>query len=342
MNSRERVLAHLAGAPVDHLPLMPITMMFAADQIGVPYLDYVTDYRQLAAGQLRVAEDFGFDYVSCISDPAREAADLGAPVRYFPDQPPGFDEHAALLADKRTLLDLRSPDPGSGKRMSDRLAAAALLHDRAGGQRIVEGWIEGPCAEAADLRGLNTLLLDFYDDPAFVRDLLEFVVALELRFAAAQVAAGVDLIGVGDAAASLVGPRLYREFIWPQEKKLVDGLHALGTRVRLHICGNTRPLASLMAELGCEIVDLDYPVPLAEARQRMGPAQVLLGNLDPVRQVRDGAPGSIETALAACHAAAGPRYIVGAGCEIPRDTPPANVQAFATYARSHRPEIEGR
>ena len=31
MTSRERVLARLQGSPVDQLPLMPITMMFACD-----------------------------------------------------------------------------------------------------------------------------------------------------------------------------------------------------------------------------------------------------------------------------------------------------------------------
>ena len=64
------------GRPVDHLPLMPITMMFAADRAGVPYRDYATDHRVLAEAQMRTAEKFGFDYVSAISDPAREAADL--------------------------------------------------------------------------------------------------------------------------------------------------------------------------------------------------------------------------------------------------------------------------
>ena len=49
-------------------------------------------------------------------------------------------------------------------------------------------------AEAADLRGINTIMLDFFDDPPFVRDLFEFVVEMELRFAKAQVQAGVDLI----------------------------------------------------------------------------------------------------------------------------------------------------
>ena len=67
----------------------------------------------------------------------------------------------------------------------------------------------------------------------------------------------------------------------------------------------------------------------------MGPNQVLLGNLDPVRAVRNGAPESIAAAISECHRQTGPRYIVGAGCEIPRDTPHENVRAFAAYARTH-------
>ena len=45
MNSRERVLAMLEGRAVDRLPLMPITMMLAADCAGVPYGRYATDFR---------------------------------------------------------------------------------------------------------------------------------------------------------------------------------------------------------------------------------------------------------------------------------------------------------
>ena len=193
---------------------------------------------------------------------------------------------------------------------------------------------EGPMAEAANLRGINTIMLDFFDDPAFVRDLFEFVVEMELRFAKAQVQAGVDLIGVGDAAASLIGPQLYEEFVWPYEKKLVDGLHALGTRARLHICGNTRFALKGMGRLGCDIVDLDFLSPVAEGRAQMGPNQVILGNINPVAVVRAGKPHDIFQAIAACHRDAGPRFIIGPGCEIPRDTPHENVQVFAQYARA--------
>ena len=83
-------------------------------------------------------------------------------------------------------------------------------------------------------------MMDFSDDPAFVRDLFEFTVEVATRFAEAQIEAGADIIGIGDAAASLVGPRIYKEFVWPWEKKLVDSIHAIGGKVRLHICGNTR------------------------------------------------------------------------------------------------------
>lgn len=337
MTGRERVLAHLAGRPVDQLPLMPITMMFACDLIGARYREYCTNYRVLVEGQLRTAETFAFDYLNTMSDPAREAADCGATVQYFDQQPVALVEEQALLGDKTRLASLRVPDPLSGGRMHNAIQAVALLKERAGKERIVEGWVEGPIAEAADLRGINTVMLDFFDDPPFVRDLFAFVVEMELRFAREQARAGADVIGIGDAAASLVGPHIYNEFVWPYEKQLVDGIHGLGAKVRLHICGNTRKSLREMGELGCDIVDLDSLAPIGEARQQMGPGRVLLGNLNPVTILRNGDPDEVVRATAECHRQAGPRFIVGAGCEVPRDTPAANLRALCEYARGHFP-----
>ncbi len=337
MNSRERVIAHLDGRPVDRLPLMPITMMFACDQIGARYREYCTDYRVLVEGQVRTAEAFGFDYVNTMSDPAREAADCGARVEYFEHQPVALLEEQALLADKTKLASLPIPDPLGGGRMHNGIKAVALLKERVGQDKIVEGWVEGPIAEAADLRGINTIMLDFYDDPAFVRDLFAFVIEMELRFAREQMRAGADVIGIGDAAASLVGPQFYHEFVWAYEKKLVDGIHGLGARTRMHICGNTSLFLDGLGKLGCDIVDLDYLAPLRAGRQKMGPDQVLLGNLNPVSALRNGDPESVTGAIAECHRQAGPRFIVGAGCEVPRDTPAPNLRAMCEYARTHLP-----
>ncbi len=335
MTGRERVFTLLKGGQVDHLPFMPITMQFACDRIGKEYYDYVMDHRILVEGQLKVAEEFDIDHVSCISDPTREAADCGALIIYTKDSPPAIDNQNALLADKTKLANLKMPAVLGGGRMHERVKAAALFKDKIGDDKIIEGWIEGPCAEGADLRGISTIMMDFYEDPVFVRDLFEFVIEMELNFAKYQIEAGVDLMGIGDAAASLIGPQLYEEFVWPYEKKLIDGVGSLGAAVRLHICGDTRGILAGMGRLGCEIVDLDYLTPVSEARAKMGPVQVLLGNIDPVSVLRNGTEEQIYQAIEQCHNQAGSNFIVGAGCEVVRDTPLENLRVLRDYAFSH-------
>lgn len=323
------------GESVDHLPFMPITMMFAAREGASKYRDYVLDHRVLVESQLRTAEKFMIDHVSAISDPAREAFDCGAPVEFFDDQPPAFDDAKALLLDKRRLSTLRSPDPSSGKRMLDRLMAVSELNERAGSDRLIEGWIEGPCAQACNLRGINAFMLDFYEDPDFVRRLLDFVTELEQRFAVLQIEAGAGMIGIGDAAASLISCKLYRDFIWKKEKQLVDAIHARGALVRLHICGDTTHLLADIGRLGCDVVDVDYLVSMRHARETIALGQVLLGNVDPVKVIRNGVPAEVSEAVKKCHEEAGSRFIVGAGCEIPADSPGENLLALGEYARNN-------
>lgn len=333
MTSRERILGLFKGQEVDHLGLMPITMMFAAKQAGKPYGKYAVDHRVLVEAQLITSERFGFDHVSGITE-TREAPDCGAKIQIFEDQPYAIDESRSRLTDKRALSSLEMPDPLSGKFMHDRIEGLRLLKEQAGSEKIVEGWVEGACGAGADLRGINRLMLDFYDDPEFVRELFDFVVELGLRFGRAQIEAGADLIGVGDPAASLVGPQIYREFVWPYEKKLVDGLHEAGGAVRLHICGNTKDILADMGRLGCEIVDIDSMVSIAEAREAMGPKQILAGGLDPVSVLQNGTPEVVRKAVSECHKVAGKSYIAAAGCEVPPDTPEENMRALAEYARS--------
>jgi uroporphyrinogen-III decarboxylase len=119
---------------------------------------------------------------------------------------------------------------------------------------------------------------------------------------------------------------------------MMERLLAMGARSRLHICGNTRPILGLLGKVGCDVVDLDSLAPLAEGRAAMGPHQVLLGNLDPVRVLRNGTPEEVYAAAAECHRQAGNFFIVSAGCEVPRDTPDENLHALRQYAREHQVE----
>ena len=337
MNGRERVLALIEGKPVDRLPLMPITMMFAADQVGRKYGEYVTDHRVLVDGQMRTADRFDIDLVSTISDPAREAGDLGASVRFFDDQPPAFVEDDSLLIDKSVLSRLKVPDPASGKRMLDRIQGVALLKQKTAGERIVEGWIEGPCALAANLRGINRLMTDFSDDPEFVNELLAFVTDVAIAFARSQHEAGAELMGVGDAPASLVGRRIFEQTLVPFHRRLVEALRSMGLIPRSHICGNTTKICAARASLGYDIIDVDSPVSLEHARKEMGPQTIILGNIPTVAVMERGTADDVRTAAEQCHQACGDRHIISAGCEVPRQTPLANMEALTEFAHSLAP-----
>jgi MtaA/CmuA family methyltransferase len=331
MTGRDRILKTLEGQGTDSLPLIPISMMAAADGIGAKYGAYVREASIHARAQLAFAERWDVDHVSAISCPTTEAADLGATVIYYDDQPPAIDERLALLTDKGSLLTLKVAQPG--RRMTKRLETLRLLAEGTGGERLVEGWVEGPMAESCDLRGINSLMLDLYDDPGFVQELFSFVFENAMAFARQQKEAGAEIMGVGDAASSLAGPGLYEEHIWGWQKRYAAALHDMGLKVRLHICGNTTAILTMLKEVEWDILDLDSMVSLEAARAAVGPGRLLSGNIDPVRVLRNGSPKDVEEGFAECLAQAGGAYAVNAGCEVPRDTPKENIEAMRRFAR---------
>ncbi len=326
MNSLERYRNTILGKPADHLPRLPILMRFAAEHIGSNYGAFASDYRVLTEANIACARDFGMDQVSAISDPYRETQGFGATILFAPDMVPRCEKHP--LEDNPSLAAVPRPDPLASERMLDRVQAVRTYRARVGGQCSILGWIEGPAAEAADLRRLDNLFLDLVDDPDYAGDLMDLCVEVGLDFARAQVEAGADTIGIGDAAASQVSPGLYEELILPRQQRLVRGVRAMGAYVRLHICGNITHLLPGIATLGVHILDVDHMVDLARVREAIGPHTVIAGNLDPVSAVLRSHPEAIRKAVRACYARAGNPFMAAAGCEIPSGTPPENLRAL--------------
>ena len=331
MNPLEMFHATLRAEKTPRLLAMPIFMIYAAQLEGESYADYVRDYRVLVRCQLRLVEEFGIDCVSCCSDPVREAADCGAELLYLDDGPPRAVSY--VLEDKASLAHLKRPDPLGGGRMHDRVNACALFRKEVGGEVPVLGWIEGPMAEAADLRDMSALMMDFYDDPGFVGDLFDWITEMEIEFALAQIEAGADFIGLGDAAASLVSADIYAEYILPREQRIIQAIRDAGAVTRLHICGRTTQLLPHFAATGAEIVELDAPTDITHARELIGPDVVLMGNFDPVRELYRSTPEKVLEAVRGSHRVLGDPYILAAGCEVPPGTPRENVEAMFEYAR---------
>ena len=332
MTPRERHTAFFQGQPVDRPLVQPLLMTLASKLYGSIYHEYVLDGRTLARAQVHAASLAGLDILSACSDPVRELSDLGGRVLFFENDPPAPDPAGFLLDNRSKVRSL--PWETLGQRMEDRLLAIHEMRSLGGGGYPILGWIEGPSSLGAVLRGTTQLMEDFLDEPGFVQDLFDHSTDLAIRFALAQVKAGADMIGMGDAPSSLIGPALYEEYVVPRQQRIVRAVHSVGATFRLHICGNTTRLTSLMDSTGADLIDLDFPVQMERAASEMMRVRGILGNLDPVRQVLQSTPDRISADLRKCHQAAGSRYVVGAGCEIPAATPLENLVAFAAYAKS--------
>ena len=327
MNSLQRYLATVKGHPTDTLPRVPILMQFAAEHIGSNYAAFASDFRVLAEANFRCREDFGMDQVSVISDPYRETQGFGAEIQYIEDHAPCLVRPP--LSDIHDLSPLRvDPDPYASERMFDRLLAVREFQSRVGGECSILGWVEGPAAEAADLRGVQDFLMDLMDDENACAALMERCTRTAIRFAEAQLEEGADTIGIGDAIASQLPPDLYRTQVWPLEKRLVEAIQAKNGLAKLHICGNITHLLPHIAELGVDILDIDHMVDPAYARQCVGNEVALAGRVDPVADVLHGTPESIRRAVAQSYAAMSNPHLVMAGCEIPPGTPPENLKAL--------------
>lgn len=326
MTSKERIYATLAGESVDRLAVTPIFMAWAAHFIGRTYRDYYLDGDVLVDAQIALTKAFGIDQVSAISDPWREASAYGMQFEYPED---GVGKPAdCLLKGQDDLAKLDGVDMRKAKRTKQRIASVRRMAKEIGDTHSVLGWVEGPFAEYADLRGVEATMLDLIDRPDYFKQAGEAIIENEIKFAVAQVKAGADMIGVGDAAASLISPDAYREFVLPLEKKLFDAIHQAGGTVKLHICGNIRNHVEFMARTGADIIDVDWMVPLDEARELAGPDVTLCGNFDPVAVLLQGAPEKIAEAASACIKAGGQRFILMPGCEVPPATTEENIRAF--------------
>jgi MtaA/CmuA family methyltransferase len=326
VTSKERIEATIRGRPHDRPAVTPIFMSWAARYIHRSYRDYYLDGDVLVSSQLAVTKAFGIDQISAISDPWREASGFGMEFDY-PEEGVG-KPRAHLIGSGEDVRRLRPVDVAASPRMNQRVASVGKMASAVGRTHSVLGWVEGPLAEYADLRGVENAMLDLVDDPGLYLAAGEVVVDSAIGFARAQVRAGADMIGIGDAAASLIGPALYREYVLPLEARLVAAIHEAGAAVKLHICGNTASIVGLMAQTGADVIDLDWMVPLDKAREIVGPDVTLCGNFDPVGVLLQGAPETVAAAARDCLRKGGPRLILMPGCEVPPGTPEANIRAF--------------
>jgi len=312
----------------DRVLFHPILMQLAAQLNHNTYEEFMTDYRVLVEANVKCLEIMGHDAVGLISDPFRETSAFGGKVRFSGNNNPVCEP---IISDIHDLEHLKNPDVYKSERTSDRINAAKYYKKILGDEVPVIGWIEGPLAEAADLAGVNNILLSILMEPDFVRRLMEICVITAKEFAYAQVEAGCLVIGIGDALCSQIDPETYISYILPLHQQIIDFVHSQGAFIKLHICGNITQLLPHLALTGTDILDLDWMVDFETARKQCGDEIILCGNLDPVSCIKEQTPEKIsECSRKLMNDQKGTRFILSGGCEIPRDTALENIIAMKT------------
>ena len=308
-------------------PFYPILMHFAARYSGFTYGEFASDFKALVDSNLRCREAFGMDAVGLISDPYRETAAFGAKVSFPEEQVPRCME--ILVRSVEDIARLKNPDVYKTERTLDRIKAGEALRKHVGPDVPMIGWIEGPLAESCDLAGVNEVLLKVFMEPDFVKRLIDKIMPTAKDFARAQVEAGCDIIGVGDAICSQVDVENYREFVKEKHQELFEYIQSLGSKVKLHICGNITHLLKDIREVKPDIVDIDWMVGMDHALEKLGSDIIRCGNLDPVSVIQDMHPEEIKKETEhLCQNEEGRSFILSGGCEITVNTPVEHLKAM--------------
>ena len=192
-----------------------------------------------------------------------------------------FKDAAAVEA----FLTLPEPaDPGQAD-VSVVLQAEAAL----GESGIVMIDTSDPLCLAAQLFDLGDYtVLALTDPPLFHRLVRRF--ALDLHRRTAAVAAALPgrlwrIHGPEYASPPYLPPRLFREYVTGYDTPMVKAIQAGGGYARIHSHGRLRLVLEAIAATGCDGLDPIEPPPqgdmqLAEVRRLVGEQMVLFGNLE--------------------------------------------------------------
>ena len=145
---------------------------FVAAQAGIAPHRFYTDPDVMVRAMLQGQADYGLDTPNMSSDTYNiEAEALGQKLLYTSAGMPDVDRSAPLIGEKADLRRIKTPDFDKAGRCAVVMERHALFHKLTGLQPTLS--FTAPFSLAANVRGIEQLLVDIYTDPDFARSLLE-------------------------------------------------------------------------------------------------------------------------------------------------------------------------
>lgn len=203
------------------------------------------------------------------------------------------------------------------------------------------GWC-GVFNQAAALRNIEDLMMDAVEESGLYQALMDKVATESAAYNRSFGETGIDCIGIqGHMANSrTVGADFFRKHVFPYEKRVIDAIQETGTFTVYHNCGFASTLYDLYLDLGITLWETISEPPagdnrLAEVKERIGHAIVLLGNLDQIHFLKRAGPPEVAEAAARITRTGKPggRYIFSTSDFLERGTPLENIKAMLEGAR---------
>ncbi len=252
-----------------------------------------------------------------------EAGALGLPVR-FPIQ-----GHASIEAHPvrrfEDLMEFAHLDILNDARANVFIQTVRLLSENV--EVPVGAYAIGPFSLTALLMGAGEAAVATLEDAGLIQEMLTFSNRTIGRYARALEQAGASFIVILDPTAVLLSPKQFRKFCMPYIKILVDSLEV---PLILHICGDTSRIIEPMCESGIQGISLDSVVDLSAISNRVPPNVAIIGNINPTQIMVESSPSIVrqETKKLLDAMNGVPNFVASTGCDLPPETPMANIHAF--------------
>ncbi len=167
-------------------------------------------------------------------------------------------------------------------RISQVARAAELLALRHPDQPVI-GSLTGPVSTAASLVEPLQFLKELRKERESAHRVLEYVSNFLIGFARVLVDSGATVICIGDPTATgeILGPRMFDEYAVTYLNKVIDGIHATGVPVLVHICGEMKAVKPSIPLLHSDAISADAFVNLKLLKQEYSQLTTM-GNLSTI------------------------------------------------------------
>jgi uroporphyrinogen decarboxylase len=305
---------------------MPIMTYPGLNLVNKKITDAVTDGKVHFECIYALSSKYPSSATTSIMDLSLEAETFGSPIRFSDDDVPTVT--GKIAGTKTDIEKLRVPQAGE-KRTAQCIKAVQLAASKITDKPVFAGMI-GPFSLSGRLFDMTEIMTAVMLEPDTIALLLDKVTTFLKQLAASYKAAGANGIIIAEPAAGLLSPDMCSEFSSQYVRKIVESVQDDSFMVVLHNCGADTGHVPTMLSTGAMGLHFGNKVNMPEIL-KLVPDQVLVfGNVDPARTLRNGTAADVSTATRALlqSTASFKNYVLSSGCDVPPNTPLANVEAF--------------